>query len=178
MRCAIGFSHKIISRSCGTRLLQVRGKKKGPLSRAFVVVPNHHACGGGVVPGFVFCGVVGGVVFGVVVPGVGEVGFPAGGVVPGVVGVVEPGVVESGVVESGDPGFVGVVCGVVSFGLLCGVGVVLVFGVVPGVLEFGEFGFSLVGAGVGATVPDGCVAVPGAGVVVWPGVVVCPGAVP
>ncbi len=108
--------------------------------------------------------------FGVVVPGEGEVGFSAGGVVPGVLGVVDPGVVESGVVvepgvfESGDPG-AGVVCGV-SLGLVSGAGVVLVFGVVPGVVESG---FWFVGAGVGA-------AVPGAGAAV-PGVVVCPGVV-
>lgn len=50
----------------------------------------------------------------------------------------------------------------------------VVLGVVPGVVEFGELGFSFVGAGVGATVPEGGDTVPGAGVAV-PGVVVCPG---
>ena len=64
-----------------------------------------------------------------------------------------------------DPGLVGVVSGVVLFGLVCGVGVVVVFGVVPGVVAFG---FSLVGAGVGATVPDGGETVPGVALV--PGV--------
>lgn len=103
--------------------------------------------------------------FGVVVPGVGEVGLPAGAVVPGVVlGVVVPGLVVAGFVV--DPGLPGVVSGVVlPFGPVCGVGVVVVFGFVPGVVAFG---FWFVGAGVGAAVLGVGAAVPGCDVPVWP----------
>jgi hypothetical protein len=94
------------------------------------------------------------VVLGVVVPGVGEFGFEAGG--------VAPGVVLLGAVLF--PGLLGVVSGVVVLGVVCGVGVVVVFGVAPGVVAPG---FWLVGAGVGATVLDGGETVPG---VAWFGV--------
>ncbi len=110
---------------------------------------NNYAPGGGVVPGFVFCGVVGGVPLGgLVVPGAGEFGFD-----PGVVGVV------SGV------GFVGVVSGVGFVGVVCGVGVFVVSGVVPGV-EVPGGGVAV--PGVGAAVPGVGLAVPG----VVPGCVV------
>ena len=83
-------------------------------------------------PGDVVPGVVGDAGLGVVVPGAGDVEFPAGGVVPGVLVL---------------PGFVGVVSS--------GVGVGVVFGVVPGSVVPGAFGFAFVGAGVGVTVPEG-----------------------
>jgi hypothetical protein len=96
-----------------------------------------------------------GVVFGVVLPGAGEVALAAGGVVPGLV--------LSGVL----PGFD---CGLVWFGVASGVGVVVVFGLVPGVVVPGVVLSGLVGVavpGVGAAVPGAGAAVPG--VVLWPG---------
>jgi len=92
---------------------------------------------------------------GLVVPGVGEFGFEAGAVVPG---VVFPGAV---------PGVLGAVSGVLPFGVACGVGVVVVLGVVPGV-AFPGAGVAV--PGVGAAVPGVGAAVPGC---VVPGVV-CP----
>jgi hypothetical protein len=137
-------------------------KKEGPQRGPFQSALAPQACGGGALVPFPDGG---GAVFGVVVPGVGEVGFEAGGVVPGV--VVLPGVAAPGVVDSG---LLGAVSGVV-FGAVCGVGVVVVFGVVPGVAPVVPFGFEFVGAGVGATVPEGGETVPGCACpagAVWP----------
>jgi hypothetical protein len=119
--------------------------------------PNDAAywVGGGVVPGVVFWGVVGGVVLdGFVVPG-------AGVLLPGAVsGVVLPGAV-SGV------GAVGAVSGVgLALGVVSGVGAV--FGVVPGVVVSGV----LAVPGGGAAVSGAGVAVPGVGAAVA-GVCVC-----
>ena len=95
------------------------------------------------VPGFVFCGVVGGVLFGgLVVAGAGELGF-------------EPGVVVLGFVL---PGVVGVVSGVGLLGVVCGFGVEVVSGFVPGV-EVPGCGVAV--SGVGAVVPGAGVVVPG-----------------
>ena len=112
---------------------------------------HHYALGGGVLG--VVCGVVvGGVLLGGLVdPGVVEFGFAPGAVVPGV-GLL------SGVV-------LGVVSGVDPFGVACGVGVVVVFGVVPGVVSFG---FWFVDPGGGAAVSGVGAAVPGCAVPVWP----------
>ncbi len=133
-----------------------RGGPSGSVSSSQVLCCSVYRLGGGVVPGVVFWGTVGGVVLGgFVVPG-------AGVLVPGgVCGVMLPGSVSG----------VGVVGGVSGVGVS---GVVAVPGVgvaVPGV-GVAVPGVGAAVPGVGAAVPRVGAAVPGVGAAV-PGVCVC-----
>jgi len=128
---------------------------------------------------------------GVVVPGFGDVGLDAGGMVPGVVvpGFVVPGLSVPGVLSGvgllgvlSGVGLVGAVSGAGLVGVVSGVGLVgVVSGTVPGAgvavpgVGFAVPGVGLAVPGVGDAVPGVPVVLPG---VVWPEGVLWPGAEP